>query len=62
MARETLLQLRKGTAAEWVAANPVLSAGEPGFEVDTKRFKVGDGSTVWSELKYVRVDGGNIDE
>lgn len=43
---------RRGTAAEWTAANPVLAAGEIGFETDTSKFKFGDGSTAWSSLPY----------
>jgi hypothetical protein len=61
MARETLIQLRRGTAAEWVAANPTLSAGESGFETDTLKFKIGDGTTVWNSLQYVHIDGGSLD-
>lgn len=44
--------LRHGTAAEWTAANPVLALGEPGVESDTKKFKIGDGTTAWSSLTY----------
>jgi hypothetical protein len=46
------IQFRRGTAAEWTAANPTLSAGEFGFETDTRQFKLGDGSTAWSGLAY----------
>lgn len=61
MARESLLKLRRGTAQQWELENPVLEAGEPGFETDTKKFKIGDGSTAWNNLKYVGADGGNLD-
>jgi hypothetical protein len=44
--------LRKGTAADWTSANPVLAAGEPGVETDTGKFKIGDGSTAWTLLDY----------
>lgn len=44
------IRLRRGTAAQWVAANPVLAAGEPGFEVDTGMLKVGNGKTSWDRL------------
>ncbi len=47
------LQFRHGTAAEWAAADPVLADGEPGFELDTGVFKVGDGVTAWSSLPAV---------
>jgi len=48
----TTIQLRGGTAAAWVAANPVLAVREPGLELDTKRLKVGDGATHWIDLAY----------
>jgi hypothetical protein len=46
------MQQRRGTAAEWTSANPTLAAGEIGFETDTNKFKIGDGSTIWASLKY----------
>jgi Major tropism determinant N-terminal domain len=48
----TLIQFRRGTAAQWTSANPTLHAGELGFETDTEKFKIGNGSTVWTELTY----------
>ena len=48
----TRLQLRRGTASSWTSTNPTLSAGEIGFETDTKRMKVGDGTTAWTSLNY----------
>ena len=36
-----------------IKANPVLSAGEPGFELDTGKLKIGDGSTYWNDLPYL---------
>lgn len=46
------IQYRRGTAAQWTATNPLLAAGEPGYETDTGKFKVGDGSTNWNSLEY----------
>ena len=34
------VQFRRGTAAEWSAANPVLAQGEAGYEHDTGKFKI----------------------
>lgn len=48
----TRMQQRRGTAAQWTAANPVLGAGEIGFETDTNKFKVGNGSTAYTSLQY----------
>ena len=46
------MQQRRGTAAQWTSANPILAAGEIGFETDTGAFKIGNGSSTWSALKY----------
>jgi hypothetical protein len=46
------VRVRRGTAAEWTAANPTLALGEIGAETDTLRFKVGTGSTAWTSLPY----------
>lgn len=46
------IQFRRGTAAEWTAANPILFAGEVGFETDTLKLKVGNGTSNWSALSY----------
>lgn len=44
--------LRRGTAADWTAANPVLASGEEGYESDTRKRKVGDGTKTWTQLGY----------
>ena len=48
----TKIQLRRDTAADWTSNNPTLSAGEFGWESDTNRFKIGDGSAAWASLAY----------
>ena len=48
----TRIKLRRDTAANWISANPILSAGEPGLETDTRKIKYGDGSTSWRDLAY----------
>ena len=54
MPRESSIQVRRDTAATWTSTNPVLAAGEIGLETDTLRVKIGDGSTAWSSLVYLR--------
>lgn len=49
------IQLRRGTAAQWTTANPVLAQGEPGIESDTGKQKFGNGVAVWSALPYASV-------
>ena len=48
-----LMKQRYDTAANWTAANPTLLAGEIGIESDTKKWKLGDGSTAWTSLGYI---------
>lgn len=50
----TRLQVRRGTASTWANTDPnvVLSAGEIGYETDTGRIKIGDGTTTWNSLSY----------
>lgn len=65
MAVQTLMQVRRGTLSQWNAANVSLGAGilyqgELGYETDTGRFKIGDGSTAWSSLSYASVLPSNF--
>jgi hypothetical protein len=53
MAVVTQIQVRRGTASQWTSANPTLAAGEQGFETDTLKLKIGNGSTAWNSLAYV---------
>ena len=50
---KTTFQVKRGTAARWEELNLILNPGEPGFEMDTFKLKIGDGSTPWRELPYV---------
>ena len=52
------IQLRRDTAANWTSVNPVLTQGELGIETDTRKLKVGDGSTAWTGLGYL-IDTGD---
>jgi hypothetical protein len=53
----TVIQVKRGTASSWTSANTLLAAGEIGFETDTRKTKVGDGSTAWNSLSYTVTDG-----
>lgn len=54
MSSTARIRLRRDTAANWTAANPVLLNGEVGFETDTRKLKLGDGTTAWNTLLYVQ--------
>jgi hypothetical protein len=49
----TQIQIRRGTAAQWTSTNPTLASGEQGFETDTGKMKIGNGSTAWNSLAYL---------
>ncbi len=44
--------LRRDNAASWTYNDPVLMSGEPGYETDTGKLKIGDGQSPWSALNY----------
>jgi len=47
------IQVRRGTTADWTAADPVLASGEFGFDTTLERFKIGNGGDPWSGLAFV---------
>jgi hypothetical protein len=53
-AQLTSIKIRRGLASAWTSQ--VLDSGEIGFETDTLKFKIGNGSTAWSGLSYAKGD------
>ena len=50
------IQLRRDTADNWTAINPILAEGEIGYETTGfKRMKVGDGKNRWAALSYFNI-------
>lgn len=53
----TTIKIRRGLSGtgtgKWGTVNPILDSGEFGFETDTGKLKIGDGSTAWNTLTYV---------
>ena len=67
-----IIQVKRGSAALATSTNPILAEGEFGYETDTRRLKVGDGSTAYNDLPYFSgltpilaieyvIDGGDAD-
>lgn len=56
------VKLRRGTATQWAANNPVLASGEVGIELSVggspQAFKVGNGTSSWNALPYFIKAGG----
>ena len=58
----TQIKLRRDTAANWTLEDPILAQGEPGFETDTSKLKIGNGTSPWSTLDYIVAEpDGSID-
>lgn len=56
----SIIQLRGGTAAAWTSANPILAAKEMGIETDTRKMKIGDGTTAWTSLAYMSMAADSV--
>lgn len=54
----TQIKLRRDTSANFTSVNPVLGVGEPAYETDTKKLKIGDGTTAYTQLEYFSAGGG----
>ena len=57
------VQHLRGNYSEWSNYNPTLLNGELGFETDTFKIKIGDGTTDWNNLCYISplIEVGNED-
>lgn len=60
MYENTRIQFRRGSSLEWSTENTILASGEPGFALDGKIFKIGDGVTSWSSLTAIAGGGSGI--
>jgi len=52
------IQIRRDTAANWLANNPILQSGEIGYDFTNKKFKVGianDATSRWNVLPYLNI-------
>lgn len=47
-----MIQFKRGTTKSWRSTNTKLAAGQPGYDKDKHKIKVGDGDKTWSELPY----------
>ena len=57
-----LIVMRRKTASQWNSSAYIPQLGEPCFESDTYRYKVGDGTHTWAKLPYAvcAVDDGEL--
>jgi hypothetical protein len=57
---QTKIQIRRGTTAEWLASIDALSQGELGYDLSLKKFKVGDGTSLWNGLPWATIIGSDL--
>lgn len=48
------IQLRSDTAYNWETNDPILAVGEPGYDSTNKSIKIGDGTSPWTELDFIK--------
>ena len=53
------LQFKRGSATAFRLQNPILLEGQPAWEIDTYRLKIGDGETRYNKLPYIGYDAKN---
>ena len=58
---KTTFKFRRNTAEYWKNTNPVLADGEPCFELDTGKLKIGNGTTAYNDLKYINSDSVQVE-
>jgi hypothetical protein len=46
------IQIRRDISTNWTTNNPILTEGELGYETNTSKLKIGDGSSSWNSLEY----------
>ena len=47
-----MIKFRRGHTKSWHNTKTILAAGQPGFDKDKHKIKVGDGESKWSDLPY----------
>jgi hypothetical protein len=52
MPAQTVIQFRRGTSAQWASSASALAIGELGYDTDLKKYKIGDGTTLWASLDW----------
>ena len=53
----TTIKFRRDTSANWTSVNPIPAQGEPCYETDTGKLKIGNGSDNYVTLPYVSNGG-----
>ena len=55
-----MIQFMRGASSAVTSDNPTLQAGQPFYEIDTHKLKIGDGTTAWNDLPYIGTGGSSV--
>lgn len=47
-----MIKFKRGSTKNWLATRTRLEAGQPGYDKEKHKLKIGDGYSLWSELPY----------
>ena len=47
-----MIQFKRGSTKSWRDSNVKLASGQPGYDKDKHKLKIGDGQTSWASLPY----------
>jgi plastocyanin len=53
-----IVQIRRGTTAQWAQSTKILRVGELGIDRTLNRLKIGNGTSLWSDLPFIIGDTG----
>jgi len=59
---QTKVQLRRGSSAQWSVSTDPLSMGEIGYDTTLKKFKIGDGTSLWASLDWATTLPSELNE
>jgi len=47
-----MIQIKRGRTSKWRSTETSLAPGQPGYDKDKHKIKIGDGNTLWADLPY----------
>ena len=50
-----MIQFKRGTTASWKKLKKPLAAGQPGYDKNKHKIKIGDGINLWEKLPYASI-------
>jgi plastocyanin len=53
-----IVQIRRGTTSQWAQSTKILRVGELGIDTTLNRLKIGNGTSLWTNLPFIIGDTG----